>query len=437
MQKKLIIPLILVSMLAQPVRSSGEPASHVQSGVPALGDNPALSDYLTYAALNNPGLESQFAGWKAALEKVPQADALPDPRLTYAYFVNEVETRVGPQIQKIGLSQMLPWFGVLDLRGDAASEAAVSAFEKFQAAKLRLNYTVKRAYYEFYYLHRAITITRDNIELIKHLEGVARSRLRTGGSQAGPIRAQVELGKLDDRLRSLMDMREPVAARLNAALNRPLDALLPWPTNAPLSGAQIHEAEIRMRMRDANPELKALDAGVRKEELSIALAKRAGYPNLMLGIDYVDTDEALMPGTPDSGKDPLMAMVGVEIPLWRGKYRAMVKEAEHRRDAARLAREDKQIDLDYQLTTAFYRFRDAGRKVNLYGDTLIPQAEQSLTVTEEAYRAGNEDFLVLVDAERLLLEFRLALERALVDREIALAEIDMLVNAPADETIVR
>ena len=60
----------------------------------------------------------------------------------------------------------------------------------------------------------------------------------------------------------------------------------------------------------------------------------------------------------------------------------------------------------------------------------MPQAEQSLRVTEEAYRAGSVDFFNLIDAERLLLEFRLAHQRGAVDREIALAEIEMLVGRP-------
>jgi outer membrane protein TolC len=66
----------------------------------------------------------------------------------------------------------------------------------------------------------------------------------------------------------------------------------------------------------------------------------------------------------------------------------------------------------------------------LYGDTLLPQAEQSLKVTEEGYRAGTTDFLNLIDAERLLLEFQLAHERALVDREIAAAQLEKLVGKP-------
>ncbi len=73
-----------------------------------------LPDYLRYAALNNAGLKAAFEQWKAAIEQVPQAKSLPDPKFNYGYFINEVETRVGPQRQKFEIMQTFPWFGVIE-----------------------------------------------------------------------------------------------------------------------------------------------------------------------------------------------------------------------------------------------------------------------------------------------------------------------------------
>ncbi|MHC4153562.1 MAG: TolC family protein, partial [Planctomycetota bacterium] len=70
-----------------------------------------LQDYLRLAALNNAGLKAAFEEWKAALEQVPQARSLPDPRFTYGYYIREVETRVGPQQNRLGIMQVFPWFG--------------------------------------------------------------------------------------------------------------------------------------------------------------------------------------------------------------------------------------------------------------------------------------------------------------------------------------
>ena len=398
--------------------------------LPPLDESAALSDYLAYAALTNPGLEAAFNRWRAAVAKAAQVDALPDPKFTFGYFIEEVETRVGPQEYRVGLSQMFPWFGTLKLRGDVAAAEANAAFEHYQAAKLDLFFGVKKAYYDYYYLGRAISITEDNIELLKHLEGVAQSKLRAGASQSGVIKAQVELGKLDDRLRTLRDMRGPMVARLNASMNRPHDAALPWPRHVPLVGAKIQEVEMSAKLAAANPELKGLDSLIQKEEQAIRLARKEYYPDFALGVDFVATDEALMSGVRDSGKDPLVAMIALDIPIWRGRYKAGVQETRRRLLAAELTRENRGNVLEADLKMALFRFRDAERKIDLYGDTLVPQAGQALNVTEEAYRSGSADFLNLIDAERLLLEFQLAHERALVDREIALAEVEKLTGTP-------
>ena len=398
--------------------------------LPDIESEASLSELLTYAALNNPGLEAAFHRWKAAVERISHVQKPPDPTFTYMYFIEEVETRVGPQNNKLGLMQKVPWFGKLKLRGAIAAEAANAAFEEYQKAKLQLFFDVKKAYYEYYYLYRAISITDDNIQLLKHLEGVARSMHRAGGPQTGVIKAQVELGKLDDRLRTLQELRGAIAARLNASLNRPYHASIPWPRQAPVAGAKLLEDEMFEQLSVANPELKTLDKLIKKEEQAIVLAKKAYFPDIMVGIDYIDTDDALIPSTPDSGKDPVIAMIALDIPIWRGKNKAGVEDAHRRHDSAQLERENRENILEADLKMALYRFHDAERKIDLYGDTLLPQAEQALKVTEEAYRSGSEVFLNLIDAERLLLEFQLAHERALADREIALAEVEKLVGKP-------
>jgi hypothetical protein len=99
-------------------------ASYSRKQLPELNEASGLNDCLAYAALNNPQMEAAFNRWKAALEMVTQARTLPDPRFNYGYFIQEVETRVGPQEQRAGLSQMFSWFGKLKLRGEVVLEGA-------------------------------------------------------------------------------------------------------------------------------------------------------------------------------------------------------------------------------------------------------------------------------------------------------------------------
>ena len=432
------IPRLVLSgiVLAACVSSAAQQA-HVETdrrhgenrALPVLDEESSLPDYLQYAALNNAGLEAAFKRWKAALERVPQVKSLPDPRFNYTYFIEEVETRVGPQRQKFGLMQMLPWFGKLRLRGDGASEAAAATGQVYEKTKLHLFYRVKAAYHEYWYLAQAVAVTKEHLKLVTNLEAVARTRFKAGAApNSAVIQAQVELGKLDDRLRTLEALRVPIVARLNAALNRPTHLPLPWPRSLPEFAASFTDEQALQWLAEGNPDLRRLDNLVAKEEVGIKLARQNYYPDITLGVDYVDTDDALNPGMADSGKDPVMAMVSVNLPIWYGKYRAAEREAGLRKAAAEEDRDDTGKRLEADLQLALYHFRDAERKIDLYGDTLVPKAEQSLKVARQGFEAGSTSFISLIDAQRLLLEFQLAHQRAQSDRGRRLAEIEMLAG---------
>lgn len=395
----------------------------------SLTGQATLDDYIAYAAMHNAGLEAAFNRWKAVLERIPQVRTLPDPRFNYRYFIENVETRVGPQRQSLGLSQMFPWFGKLELRGGVAVEAARAAQAMYEAEKLKLFYKVKKTYYEYYYLARVIAVVRENLELVKYLEEVARTRFKAAeGGHPDVIRAQVELGKLDDRLRTLQDLRGPMMARLNALLNRPTQAPLPWPKQIAEELVDVDDKQLFDWLGKNNPQLTALQHQIAQQRESIRLARKDYYPDLTVGVDYIDTGDAVMPGVPDSGNDPILVGVSINIPLWRDKYDAAVRESLARFGAATKTRVDRQNTLEADLKTAIYYFHDAERKIDLYRDTLVPKAKQSIKATEAAFRAGTVGFIDLIDAERVLLEFQLAFERALTDRGSRLAEIEMLVG---------
>jgi outer membrane protein TolC len=397
--------------------------------LPELTESSGLSDYLTYAALNNPGLEAAFNRWKAALERVPQVKALPDPRFTYMYYIQEVETRVGPQNQGLGIAQAFPWFGKLSLRGDVATEAANAVRKRYDAVKLKLFFEVKDAYYEYYYLARSVAVTKDNITLVKRLEGVARSRYKAAvGRHPDVVRAQVEIGKLEDRYRTLLDLRQPIVARLNAALNRPVEADIPWPSEISVQDVNVADKELLAELMAGNPELQALDFEIDRNKRAIELAKKDYYPDINLGLNFIDTGSSSVGNPPDNGKDPVIAMISLNLPLWHEKYDAGVREARARYYAARQDRTEKTNSLSSQLKLALYRFRDSERKIDLYGDALLPKARESLKVTESAYWGTTGSFTDLIDAQRIFLEFALAYERALSDHAQSLAKLEVLVG---------
>ncbi|MHC5016599.1 MAG: TolC family protein, partial [Planctomycetota bacterium] len=254
---------------------------------PVLGADARLEDYLRYAALENPGLEAMFQEWKAAVERLPQVSALPDPRFTYGYYLGEVETRVGPMQQSLALSQTFPWFGKLQDREDAAARHANAAYERFEAARLALFLRVERAYNELFFLKRSIDITGDNIELLQQFERVVRTRYRVAAAgYPDIIKIQVELGTLEDRLRQLRDLRDPYTARLNAALNRPSHSPLAWPPAVSEREVSISDEVLMAALADRNPELLALQEEIERERINAEIARKDGYPDFTVGLAY-------------------------------------------------------------------------------------------------------------------------------------------------------
>ena len=397
--------------------------------LPVLDEQSTLEDFLRYAALNNPGLEAAYHRWQASVERVDQVGVLPEPRFSYSYYIRNVETRVGPQRHKFGVSQRFPWFGKLQLREDAATRMADAEWERYEAAKLDLFSGVKQAWYEYSYIARAVEITEENFQLLTYFERVARAKYKVGSTNhADIIKAQVELGQIEDRLLETRDLLRPAAARLNTALNRESNASLPWPGPMIEDRVSIDEEALFAWMSGENPDLKALDSLAEREAAVIDLSRKAFYPDFTFALDYIDTGSALDRTMSDSGKDAVMAMVSINIPLRRGKYRAAENEARLNRTAVVRQRKEKENSLISELENSLYRFRDAERKIDLYRDSLLPKARQSLEVTQKAYAADKSDFLDLIDTQRTLLQFRLSHQRALADKAQRLAEIEEFIG---------
>jgi len=389
-----------------------------------------LEDYLRYGAMHNAGLKAAFERWRAAVEQVPQAEALPDPRFSYSYFMEEIETRVGSQKHRFGLTQTFPWFGEIEARTDAAAANAKVAGKQYEAAKLKLFYEVKDGFYEYAYLAKAVKIASENLELVKHFEEVARTKYRAAAaSHPDVIRAQVELAKLEDNLRTLQEMRRPIVARLNAVLNRPHSKDLPWPERPRFQPAMIDHGKLTDELRAHNPELQALDFQIAAATSTVELAKKKFYPSIGVGVDWIQTDEAIMPGVRDSGKDPVILMFSLNLPIWRDSYKAAEEQAKANIRQTLHAKSDFKNSLLARIERVLFEFADSNRKANLYGDILVPKAEELLSVSETAYKGGTIDFLSLIDAQRTLLQYQLEYERAVTNNLQRLAELEMLAGA--------
>ncbi|MCA8961020.1 MAG: TolC family protein [Planctomycetes bacterium] len=387
-----------------------------------------VDDYLAYALEHNPAVGAAVEHWRARAERVPQLGAWSDPQLTIGYFLEEVQTRTGPQEAKLGLRQAVPWPGLLGGREEAAAAEARAAWRRLEALRWSIVERVRVALHELRYLDRSIEITGRNLELLRSFESVIRTRYRVGeGSHPALIRAQVALGQLDDRCRQLEEFRPTLVAELNALLGRGAGAIDPVPE---LSDAVIDVELERLteRARDQNPGLLALLEEIDAQRRLEDVAQRSGYPSFMVGVDYIFTGSAVNGGTRGSGDDPVLLTLGVDLPIARSKYRAARREATARRVAATHDWNDERNRLASAVQRGWFEHHDADRRARLYAGALVPKATESLEASLAGFRSGTSTFLDVLDAERTLLEFELERERARADRAQSLARLNTLVG---------
>ena len=430
------IAAILGALLVTAATASAVPVDEAVAGrfdlelLTELPAEPGLTDYLGYALVHNGNLAAALARQRAAAVGVDAVGVLPEPRFTWSEAIEPVETRVGPQERIFSLTQEIPWFGTLGLQREVVADRAAGAGARAEATALAVLLEARTAYHELDYLARALATAAGHLDLLVQVEAVARARYETGdGTYADVVKAQVEMAQLEDRLAGLRDLRGPLAAHFNAVLGRASDAPVSVVT-MPVSEVAAGLPELRERMLAANPELAVLAREAESQLKAGDLAGKRRFPGLSLGVNYVQIGAARTAGTPDSGKDAAFATLGLSLPMWRGGYGADERAAEGRYRAAEHQRSDLARRLGARLERAVYEHRDAGRRVALYRDTLLPKARQSLAAARAAYEAGAAAFLDLVDAERVLLEFELAYRRAEADLMISVAAMDQLVAGP-------
>lgn len=396
---------------------------------------PALRGYVEEALDRNPAVQEGLARYRAALEKAPQVSTLPDPMFSFGQAIRSVETRVGPQQSTFVLSQAFPWFGKLDLRGQVAMQEALAVFETYRATEREVIVRVKRAYYDLGYVDRALAITREEQSLLEHYEALAQTRYSTGqGLQQAVIKIQAEITRVLNRLDILEQQRTSLEARLNTLMDRPPQE--PLPPTGPLSAPGVTlDLEALYELGDRNrQELKAAEERIEKSERAIDLAHKNYWPDFFIGFGFINvgarTDVAgVMSPPPDNGKNAVSVSAGLNIPIWRDKYDAAVREAGEMLQAERSGYAHVRNEMEFSIRDQVVRIETLQDQIGLFEDVLIPQAEETLRATEAAYQTGQLGVLDLLDSERVLLSVRLVNARYYSDLLNALANLERAVGA--------
>lgn len=414
------------------VMPSGSPADLILASLPGG----TVRDLAAEVLARNPDLAGQDAFARAAARRGTQAGALPDPFVSVTGYAEGPETRVGPQTALISLSQRFPWFGRRALKRAAADREADGARAAVEAARLRLVTQVRSLAYEMGFLNEYEEIVREDRATLAHYEEVARARYTSGvGLEQAVVKIQAEITKADARLLEIRTRRAALLAQLNALRDRPDATSIDIPAIPAYRELPVDFAILRDRAIQARPEADGALARINRSDAMLELARKENSPDLTVGLSYGfvgEREDAAGRTAPpaDNGQDVLGISLGVNLPVWRNRVSAGIEEAVLQRAGAEDGHRAVIAAIDRSLGDLQQRIPLTWNRVRLFEDVLVVQARQSLLSAESGYAAGSMNALELLDAERVLLESRIAMARARADYAQAAAELEGAVGEP-------
>ena len=382
----------------------------------------SINEYYTIAAENNPELKAKYKEFEAAMQKIPQVSSLPDPNLSMGYFISPVETRLGPQNMRFSLTQMFPWFGTLKAQKYATTLMAESKYQAFLNTKNQLYSQVATAYYPLYELLKLKDIEQENIKILESYKNIANAKFENGkGSLVDVLRVDIMLKDAQTNLDILTKKEPSLTSWFNSILNRPYDEKV-----VVSKDLQIMELPMEYRKDSitTNPILQELELKKQASEVAIEVARKQGLPKLGLGLDYVLVGKG-MNNFPDSGKDIIMPMVSVSLPIFRKKYNAATKEAKLMQESYSFQKEAYENKLNgtyYKLVFELEKERDL---LKLYEGQVLTLSK-SLNLLFAYYSNANKDFEEVLRMQQELLKYQKMQLSSSSTFYIKLAELDYL-----------
>jgi len=319
---------------------------------------------------------------------------------------------------------MFPWFGTLKARGDAASLQAEARYQAFLDARNRLYFQVAAAWYPLYELDKWKQIEQENIGILESYKTIATTKFENGrGSMVDVLRVDIMLKDAETRLQILNDKEKPLLSTFNNLLNRSENA--PVVVADSLSIQELPVAVSKDSLLNRNPVLTELDLKIKASEASEVVAQKQGLPNVGVGLDYVIVGEPSGMTSTDNGKDVLMPMVSVSIPLFRKKYKAAEREARLMQESFSLQKENRLNILVSEFDRAKFELQQQRQLVQLY-ETQIGTTRQSLNLLFTAYSNSGKEFEEVLRMQQQLLQYEKNKATALTEFQVALAKINYL-----------
>jgi len=364
-----------------------------------------LETLIDVALNNNPKIQEFELQYKRASEKVNEVNTIPNTEFGVGYYVSEPETRTGAQRFKVSAKQMLPWFGTITSRENYVSSLADAKYEDIVITKRKLMASVSQSYYNLYANKAKQEVLTKNIKLLETYETFALTFVEVGKASA------VDVFRLQMRQNDMQQLKDVLSQQflteqtnLNNLLNRENDVAVTV-VDSLMMPSEVFE--ITTESLATHPELLKYDKLYQSIKQSELLNQKESSPMIGFGLDYINVSERPDMNFSDNGKDIIMPMVSVSIPIFNKKYKSQTKQNELEQQEITAQKQERLNTLETLLSKAINeristRISYAAQTKNL------KQAKDAEGILIKSYETSTIDFNDVLDIQELQLKFQMS-----------------------------
>ena len=369
-----------------------------------IGNAQELESLLKIALNNNPEVQKFKLQHQVASEKVAEVNYLPNTEIGFGYFISETETRTGAQKAKIAIKQNIPWFGVITARENYLSSLADASYEEVVITKRKLVVAVAQSFYNLTTIKAKKKVLEENNFLLKNYEKIALTAIEVGKASAVDVLKlqirQNEIKQIDSVLGKAFKAEK---ANLNSLLNRETEAdvLITTTLTIPKEPLGVSIDSINL-----HPELIKYDKLYATVEKSELINQKERNPSIGFGLDYISVAKRPDLTFTDNGKDILMPMVSLSIPIFNSKFTSKSKQNKLRQKEILADKQNRFNKLKSVLVAAINNREAAyiSHELELKNINMAKNAEEILLKT---YETASIDFNDVLDLQELILKFEI------------------------------
>ena len=371
-----------------------------------------LHVFIKEALENNPKIKRFEKQYERIIERKEEVNTLPNTEIGAGVFVSTPETRTGAQLFKLSAKQMLPWFGTITARENYIESLSDTNYQELVVAKRKLVNSVTKLYYKLYGNQAKQRVLEENKKLLKTYEQLALNSLEVDKASAVDVlKLQIRQNEIVQQLEILQEEFKGKQASFNKMLNKSVDIAIELPEKIQLldEGESINVENLKI-----HPELVKYDKLYQSVVQSELLNQKEEKPSIGFGIDYINVEERPDISFDDNGKDIIMPMVSLSIPLFNKKNKSVSMQNKLKQEEISFQKQERYNVLEASLKKAVAKQKAAviSYRTNTRN---LDQAKNAEQILLKSYETGTIDFNDILDIQELQLKFQMNRITSVVD----------------------